>query len=81
MGPVNSTQDPLESLKSAGTRFKKKKKEKKRKADSISFRYPNIYLVCVWLAYFLSNYFTIQFIFVIIHKSHCTILTNIYFYL
>ena len=31
-----------------------------------------LYLACVWIAIKIINYFTIQFIFTIIHGSHCT---------
>ena len=37
--------------------------------------------VCVWQKIFLSIYFTIQFIFATIHRSHCTISANFYLYL
>ena len=37
-------------------------------------------LVSVWLTYFLPIYFTIQLIFATIHRSYCTISTNIYLY-
>ena len=47
----------------------------------ILFQPKFVILVSVWLVYFLSTYFTILFIFGIIHKYHYTILTNIYFYL
>ena len=32
------------------------------------------YLVCIWIAIKIINYFTIQFIFAIIYGSHCIFL-------
>ena len=45
MDSVNSLQDPLKSLKSAGMRSQKKKEKKKRGEThtQLVFTYPNIY--------------------------------------
>ena len=53
---------------------KKKKKGKKcrRRRGKRKTRFPNTLFVSVWIAYFLSIYFTIQLIFATIYESHCT---------
>ena len=72
---MNSAQDSLEkhnfaTLHVKHSSQKRKKKKKGQNADASLYQlYPNEHLVCVWLQFKKSAYFTIQLIFAIIYGS------------